>query len=797
MGNVTNCDNKGVNTMSRIIQFNSGSKIFSLKARFYAQFFVAVLLAVTTNANAQISSEEKRPSANVLEEILVTSQRRTESLYSVPISVSAFGKDELTKRGITKQNELQGLVPGVTMITTNSSNEFDYAIRGQTLQQYSGSAPAVLTYLNEAPMSPHSTSGSALYDVDGIEVLKGPQGTLFGRNNTGGAVLIKTTMPGDESEGYFRLSGGDYNMVGAEGAVTIPFSSSFSLRIAANIQREDGYITNVLEDTSYVIGGTTLFSENTTLGDVDNKSIRLSAKWTPNDAVTSTFVFQHDKAGGTTGVPQIFSHYTAGQTHNGNNLTTLTDSFTGGQQSVYADLAKQNPYEEYLLYTGPHKSDGMYFLNTTTYDLSDNIQLKNVLSYNESDSIVSNQLNASPFIILADLDPSKCCDGLNYLQENWSEEFQIIGQTDDSKWKYIVGAFVSSNDTTNIWPFTFGGFSFYWRYKTEALSKAIYSQATYDLSDATGIDGLSTTVGLRYTWEELEAEQLPGGINYFEGNVLSQNKTESEPSWHLGLEYQKTDAMLLYATTRGSWRAGGYNNGTAGANGQGNQFDKETTQDIEIGAKYDGTLADRPFRGSAAIFSQWNQDYQATLYILSGGAPSAAPVNIDSARTWGIELSVDASVTSSLRMGGAAAYNDAEFTDPKVSSGAGLTGDVDNFANTPEFSASLFASVDLPTPLAWGDMSIRADGYHVSKRPFSNFTETIIPDSTLPGYTTINMRFDWENVMESGVSIAIYGKNITDEMYWLGGFPLGFIQGTNTAIPARPRTYGAEMSYNF
>ena len=791
-----------LNTIFGLLADNPVRNSLFSKVRLYSQCCVAALLTVSASASYGQSSSaasDREAGPGILEEIFVTAQRRNESASTVAISVSAFSGGELEKRGITNANELQALVPGVTMITTNSTNEFDWAIRGQTLQQYSGSAPAVLSYLNDVPLSPHNTSGSALYDLEGIEVLKGPQGTLFGRNNTGGAVLLKSVMPGDELEGYFKVGGGSYDKINVEGAVTIPVSPQFSLRIAGNYQEEDGYITNILTDRTIpsdiaaVVGNTSATNPpNTTLGDVDNKSVRVSAKFTPSDALTSTFVFQYDEAGGTTGVPQIFSHYVTGQTFNGNNLTTLTDGFTGGAQQIYAARAQQNPFEEYLVYTGPHKSESFFISSSTTYDLSPTTQVKGIFSYNESDSIVSNQLNASPFLILADLHANECCDGLNYVQENWSAELQLIGEAADSRLNYIIGGFISSNDATNLWPFYFGGFSFHWRYKTGDISKALYSQATYQMSDR-----LSATVGLRYTWEELSADQLAGGINTFPGNVLNQNKDDASPSWQVGLDYAMTDEVFLYAVTRGSWRAGGYNNGTAGADGQGNQFDKETTQDVEIGLKYDGLLGGRSFRATVAAFVQWNQDYQATLYILSGGNPSAAPVNIADARTFGIELSADLAVTDRLRIGGAAAYNDAKFTDGTVSSGAGLTGSVDNFANTPDFSASTYVTYDLPVPENWGVMSLRADTYSVTKRPFSNFTQSIIPFSTLPGYTTVNMRADWENVMGSDISLAVYGRNIFDDFYWLGGFPLGFIQGTNTAIPAQPATWGVEASYRF
>ncbi|MDE2467106.1 MAG: TonB-dependent receptor, partial [Alphaproteobacteria bacterium] len=171
-------------------------------------------------------------------------------------------------------------------------------------------------------------------------------------------------------------------------------------------------------------------------------------------------------------------------------------------------------------------------------------------------------------------------------------------------------------------------------------------------------------------------------------------------------------------------------------------------------------------------------------------------VNVKSALTQGLELSFDGSVNSWLLLGGNAAFTSANFTNP-YATGGGYSGRVTNFADSPHFSASLYAMAYLPVPEAWGDMSLRADTYTVSKTPFSNFAGSVIPDSTLPGYTTLNLRYQWDNIFGSSFSFAAYGKNVLNRFHWLGGFPLGFLDGTNTAIPAPPATFGIQVGYKF
>ena len=276
----------------------------------------AVLLAAAAMPAQSAAGGDAAPAtaggaSNDLSEITVTATRREESESKVPIAISAFDRSSLDEREILKQTDLQAEVPGLTVKTTGSQNQVNYAIRGQTLDAYSGSSPGVLPYYNDVLVS--NQTATAFYDLSSVQVLKGPQGTLFGRNATGGAVLYNTTQPGDDWGGYLTVRNGDYHLMEYQGAIDIPLvPQRAALRIAADFTNQDGYVRNL--------------TDNTTLGDTDAKSARLTLKLTPTDALTSTTVFQYGYYGGTELQGELYSYYKTGQTNNGyalNNTAAL------------------------------------------------------------------------------------------------------------------------------------------------------------------------------------------------------------------------------------------------------------------------------------------------------------------------------------------------------------------------------------------------------------------------------------------------------------------------------------------
>ena len=173
------------------------------------------------------------------DEIIVTAQRRAQSLSKVPVAVSDFNAAILQERNITSEQDLASLVPGLIVKSGQNQNQLHFTMRGQNPDPFSGPSPAVLTYVNEAPATEGNTS-TAFFDFNSIQVLKGTQGTLFGRNATGGAILYETTKPGDVYGGYLNFKGGERNYLQVQGALDIPVSDKVRLRVAGDYKEKDG-----------------------------------------------------------------------------------------------------------------------------------------------------------------------------------------------------------------------------------------------------------------------------------------------------------------------------------------------------------------------------------------------------------------------------------------------------------------------------------------------------------------------------------------------------------------------------
>ena len=237
-----------------------------------------------TTPASQPPAAAATPNATGVGDIIVTAQRREESLSKVPLSISAFNSSTLQTRVVTREQDLQSLAPGLVVKSGQNQNQVSFTLRGQTLDPFSGACPAVLTYLNEVPFS-GGNSATVFYYFSSVQVLKGPQGTLFGRNATGGAVLYQSTLPGNDFGGYLTARGGERKLRQVEGAVDLPIiSDKLVVRLAGDYQAQNGYIHNLLA------GGT--------LGDIDNKSGRITVVARPTDAIKNVTVFQYSHFGG-------------------------------------------------------------------------------------------------------------------------------------------------------------------------------------------------------------------------------------------------------------------------------------------------------------------------------------------------------------------------------------------------------------------------------------------------------------------------------------------------------------------
>jgi iron complex outermembrane recepter protein len=741
-------------------------------------------------------STAARSSSGDLEEITVTATRRAESQSKVPVAVTAFDSESLAVRGITTETDLQQSVPGLTVKTTASQNQINYTIRGQTLDAFSGSSPGVLPYFNDVVVS--SQTATAFYDLASVQVLKGPQGTLFGRNATGGAVLYTSAEASDKFGGYFTIKNGNYDLREYQGAVNLPIvPGKVDLRLAADFTNEAGYVTNL--------------TDGSTLGDTAAKSGRATLKITLTDKLTTTTVIQYGWYGGTELPGGLYSYYPVGSTNNGHVLAdtaallytpggpfwspALAALVPGGIAQELAQQQAEGPYKTSLPYTPLHRSEDSYAENTTTYDVDSDLTIKNIASVQHHGTRSDGALSGARLGVL-DLAAYPTTVGVRYDIDQWSEELQLQGHALQESLKYIVGLYAAAEvDVTDI-P-TVVGISlpqplqyFHHNWTDRDHTQAVYAQGTYDLSWITS--GLSFTLGARETWEEIKL--IEGPLSRFPG-YPAQAMSEKDPSWQVGLQYQITPEFLTYVVTRGSWRAGNFN-GTTTPVGNVNQYGPERTHDVELGAKYSGRIFDRSAQFNVAIYNQVVDGVQRDVYFTIGGAPSSLTLNVPQGRVNGVEVDGQIRALDWLTLGGAGAFAHATYPKGEVVV-AGQPTEFSNYQDTPRWTGDAFTTVTLPTPSEWGGMSIRADAYYQTSQAFTSLLYSVAPGTLLPAYALINMRGDWTDVMGSKLTVSAYVKNLANRTNYVGGFGLGPDVGFNTAVAGAPRKYGAELTFKF
>ncbi len=776
---------------------------------------LALASAATFSSPAALATNE----AKQIEEVVVTARRRDESLSDVPLAVSAMGREALTQRQVRTDSDLQLSVPGLTIRQTQGNNSLTYSIRGQTADTFSGSPTAVITYLNDVPLT--VGSASSFFDLSAIQVLKGPQGTLFGRNATGGAVLYNTAKPTAGNEASLTTRVGNFDLVEVEGMVNVPLiEDTVLLRAAFNTIERDGYIENLLNGEE--------------LGELDRTSGRVSLSIAPGNGFENTTVAQYAKIKGTnTGASYTYSVYSCGETNNGvsltcgagfvfgptmdlvygpgswnNYLAANPEAYAPGLIAYVAEQERMGLYKTRHPGEADHRGNDLIITNTSTYEINETLNIKNILGYSLAKTDSEQPQLGAPFVTILTANESAGQSGNEQEVESFSEEIQLQGIAFDGKLEYILGAYFQRQQTDTLWPQTYfdvrpvaAATYVTNNFRVKNATDAIFAQGTYDLSEASGITGLSATAGVRYTWEKVEIQQLEDAT--FTANAADQDESFEEPSWELGVEYQ-ADTYLTYLKARGSFRSGGFNGAAPpvdrDATGGGNKFDSETVQDLEAGFKYRGSLFERPATLNVALYKQWVDDVQRVEFPdpdgLGGLASIAVTANVPEAVIQGIELETTLDVTDWLQLGLMATYTDAEFTNGDINL-FGTNYSYGPVGDTPESSGVLFSQFNLPADESLGFISLRAEIYAQSSQYFSNAADSVAPRTKLPGYELFNARFDWDNILGSQFSGALFGKNLTDEEYFVGGMTLAAALGHNAAAVGEPRTYGLELSYTF
>lgn len=771
-------------------------------------------------------------------EIVVTAQRRAEALSKTPVSVQVVSSDALEKAQVRTQDDLRAVAPGLSIRAGVDSNELNFAVRGQSKDPLSDTEPGVLPYFNEVPVGGGKIGASAYYDLASVQLLKGPQGTLFGRSATGGAVLYTTMKPQKEFGGNIGGSIGDYALHSVDGAINVPIvGDSVLFRVAGIFRERHGFQTNIFPG-GHREGDTQRWGVRPSLtldaGPIHNELVvdYLNTQGASlNPVITGLLPFTGTGApfvpatllyggvndptaraigigtisaflGGAVPTSQIAAYYDAyfapGTGHNPGGLTQeLIDQRARGPFVINSDGR--------LFY----KQDSTTVTNITSLALGENTSLRNIFGFVRTVWSSAYNSDGTPFGLgnhylhrILNLGDVPGQNGEHYREV--SEELQLQGTTLASRLKYTTGLYFSDENRRfhNIQPFfdiLLGGQVQTNSYVLKERSYAAYGQGTYALNDS----GLAVTAGLRYTITEVGKVLLPDDSFAVAAPVAppgysyDQKSRYKRLSYQFGVQDQVNSNLLLYAVTRRAYKPGGYNGTVSPKVGSaavaGDNFLGEKVSDVEIGAKFQGLVGQMPARLTIAGFHYWTQNSQRLAFTLANGNPSSLTVNVPKAHTNGVEVEGQISPMPWLSIGGVFNYIDAKFSATPVL----VNGDsqiYDQVPDTPKVTASAYADITFPiTPamsvLLHGDVYHQSTSY-ITARSAANDGATISP------YEIANFRVGVQGADERW-SLTANLKNAFNKVYYTGGLATGEIFQINVLVPGEPRTFSVDARFKF
>ncbi|MCK9542915.1 MAG: TonB-dependent receptor [Novosphingobium sp.] len=735
-------------------------------------------------------------------DIIVTARRTEERLQDVPISIAAYTAVTLERKAVRDVYDLQQATPGLTVAPNQSQGRTagGYNIRGQK-QAADDAPPGVVSYLNDVPVFGPEIS-RAFFDIANVQVLKGPQGTLFGKNTNGGAILINSAKPTDVLEGYVKGRYGNYNDRYLEGAVNLPLADGIALRVAGNIERRDGFTKNLIGK------------------DLDNlhyENFRVSLKVAPvGSGFENLTVFNHtniDEQGTGYIVSQVFPNpaILRGGPMAPARLAALQQAQAIGPRRV----SEANTPFSWVRAFGVS--------NTTTLELSDSLTLKNVAGYHQLKYDGQNDYDNTDFDFLS-VDYSR-------YDKQFTEELQLQGNFLDNRLSTIVGGYYSHNkqdplygDSRTPYGLTSTGYVYYPEVfinrnenHIRLESKALFAQASFKLTDR-----LSLTAGYRYTWDHqntagrftrlfangTQACTLPTEVPEMDprftvdlpGCYLTAKSKFSAGNYTVSAEFKPTDDMLVYLAHRHGYKSGGANT-TGGFYGAEGIFGPEKVDDVEFGLKASGYLGGMRYSFSGAAFHSWYNDLQVTqviTFILPNGGiltPSLTQ-NVAKAKLWGGDIDVSLEPVQGFTLTGSFNYFDGKLNNGllRLDSAGGAVVDVSGykFRTQPKIRYTLGANFE--TGIG-GDSMLNASAFYSwTKSYYTSYDAT--PGNFIPSYGLLNGRVGLSNIAGTGIDVSAFGKNITNEEYIVGNSNATTF-GLLSKVYGEPRTYGVEAAFKF
>lgn len=711
-----------------------------------------------------------------LEEVVVTARRVEESIQDVPISITVYEQKQLDDLNIVTVADLATVTTSLSANTGFGAENASLALRG--FRQAIDTAPSVGVYFADVVVPRGATAGvgtrdvilpGSMFDLQNLQILKGPQGTLFGRNTTGGALLLVPREPGAEFGGYLEGSIGNYDMSRVQGAIDLPVADSFRMRFSADHQKRDGYNDNLADE------GSEFFD------DINYTAVRGSFIWDASDNLQNHTILSYYDSETNGTVQKMIACDPTG--YDPIDIVAGFSNFIGGlscgqlaaekeRGAGFRDL--QSPVD------GLSEIEQWQFINSTTWELSDAISLKNIFSYSAYENTQRTSLFGTnwqvdtlpaPYpalfsfgvpSILTAINPAP--GSLSADQTTLTEEFRIVGSLLEDDLVYQAGIYyeqsdpesllsgqsptlVVCDDIANLNCIDPMGSAFsalagqeihvgqvgLGTAETEFRNQGVYAQTSYDFTES-----LRLTAGFRYTWDEQQVEtshrtvRFPVVPPYDAEPVISCTDVSSEPScrnteksksdaptWVLGIDYFPSQDLMLYAKYARGYRAGGI---VARAPVDYRVYDPEELDNYEIGFKssfygdISGTL-NVGFYYNELTDQQVQVGYSASTDAegnTSGAAPVTGIANAGEARLYGADVDASLIPFEGFILNLGYTWIDAEIRkiedvvtqDPLYEANTDQIKPGAPILQTPEHQVSLSANYTLPLDESIGSITL-------------------------------------------------------------------------------------------
>jgi iron complex outermembrane receptor protein len=796
------------------------------------------------------------PTSSDSDQIIVTARRVEENLQSVPVTVTAITPRQMEIANIYDSYTLLSEVPGVAVFSKIPGNNL---LTGLT--RVRGVNP-VATYFADVPYPAQQwTLYAPFFDIQNVQILKGPQGTLFGQASNAGAEVIMPVRPGETFGGTLESEVGNYGYREVQGALDVPIVPGQVLfRISGKNSFRDGYIRDILS--------------NATMGQEDYDIARASLIVKPTSFLENYTMVQQEHIRNTGNPGAVIGDYDF-STNGLSGVQAALNGMTPAQWNSARDeiLARQ-------LALGPYKFQGWsigcpasptgpatvstvpgpnvdavhpqgcapgaghlinYALaNTTTLSLGNDFTLKNIIGHVWGKFRQGLFDTDSSRLILIDVNP-RSNQYWNPYPESWSDELQFSGKLFNGRMDFVSGLFWYDERLRVRNP----GFSIFFSSlnqsanstETNSRRESIYGQVNYHLDDF--VHGLTATFGVREDWDyayrllrvynptTLAVTSTTGG----HGNPGGEGRWDAL-SYTAGLQYQVTPDTMFYFTNAKGHSAGGLQSVTGHE-----QYEPDTLNNFEIGSKSTFNIGDVRLRTDlAAYYGFYDQVKVQTVVVttLPGGGQSfiGAIANAGQARIRGLEAEVDGSLPHQVEFRAFAAYSDAYYTRFPSFTSTGTPLDLSNtpFLNTPRWKVGFSPTYHIPMDNRYGDVSIGAD-YTFTSRYWVNTGKPLTPSNPAnpdtgaicrerrtaangygplsadggwaykdcsPALYNLNMRFGWDNFMgQSGLDASIIVTNVTQNDTAAGVSSVYDSLNFNEIQPNAPRFVYATLRYSF